>query len=191
MVLERPTLVLNKHWTPIDVTSVLRALCKLVDGHARAVRLEDYSTHDFASWTRVACAPDSPRVRTATCDLLAPEVIVLTFYDRVPERKPAFSRYNVLRRDGYTCQYCGAHLPAHKLTVDHVLPRAQGGCSVWANCVAACVPCNRRKRDRTPETAGMALRSRPARPEQLPPRIVHHEPRWAPFVLGQRMQGVG
>ena len=40
--------------------------------------------------------------------------------------------------------------------------------SSWTNCVAACVGCNARKANRTPEQAGMHLRKRPARPEWKP-----------------------
>jgi 5-methylcytosine-specific restriction endonuclease McrA len=39
-----------------------------------------------------------------------------------------------------------------------VLPRSRGGATTWENCVAACLPCNQRKGDRTPKEAGMRLR---------------------------------
>lgn len=55
-------------------------------------------------------------------------------------------RAAVMRRDNYTCWYCGA--PADE--VDHVEPWVQGGLTVMANLVAACQPCNRAKGDRTP-----------------------------------------
>ena len=55
--------------------------------------------------------------------------------------------------------------PAARSTVDHVLPRSRGGASSWLNTVAACLDCNHRKRDRTPQEAGMRLRSsRTSRP---------------------------
>lgn len=65
----------------------------------------------------------------------------------------AVSRRGVLRRDNYTCGYCGRSAT----TIDHVLPRAQGGTTTWLNCVAACRECNFYKRDRTPEQANMTL----------------------------------
>lgn len=73
---------------------------------------------------------------------------------------PAWSRNGVLRRDDRTCQYCGACAD----TVDHVVPRSQGGRNTWKNTVAACDPCNQRKRDRTPVQAGMVLLRAPAAP---------------------------
>ena len=76
---------------------------------------------------------------------------------------PAWSRAGVLNRDGRRCGYC----PASATTVDHVVPHARGGRNTWLNTVAACDPCNQRKRDRTPAEAGMRLRAAP------------HAPTWA------------
>ena len=73
---------------------------------------------------------------------------------------PAWSRQGVLNRDGRRCGYC----PAAATTVDHVLPRSQGGRNSWKNTIAACDPCNQRKRDRTPAAAGMRLRVTPYAP---------------------------
>ena len=54
------------------------------------------------------------------------------------------------------------------MTIDHVTPRAQGGLSTWENCVLACVACNARKANRTPEQARMKLRKVPHRPAWKP-----------------------
>ena len=86
--------------------------------------------------------------------LRVPEVIVLAEYDRLPTAAVTFSRRNIFKRDHWTCQYCGAQPGSEELTIDHVLPRSQGGISTWENCVLACVACNKRKADRTPEQAG-------------------------------------
>lgn len=51
-------------------------------------------------------------------------------------------RYEVLRRDNHTCQYCGGESPDVKLTVDHVIPVALGGGDEPSNLVAACKDCN-------------------------------------------------
>ena len=55
----------------------------------------------------------------------------------------AFNRKNILRRDNYTCQYCGA--VDNALTVDHIHPKSRGGESSWVNVVIACKPCNLKK----------------------------------------------
>lgn len=73
---------------------------------------------------------------------------------------PTWSRRGVLHRDGQRCAYC----PAAATTVDHVLPRSQGGRNTWLNTVAACYTCNQRKADRTPDQARMTLRYQPTAP---------------------------
>jgi 5-methylcytosine-specific restriction endonuclease McrA len=75
-------------------------------------------------------------------------------------RGPAWSRAGVYLRDGRRCGYCGGGAT----TIDHVLPRSRGGGNSWLNTVAACVPCNQRKGDRTPAEARMPLRTRPTVP---------------------------
>ena len=54
------------------------------------------------------------------------------------------------------------------MTIDHVVPRSLGGTSTWENCVLACVTCNKRKADRTPQQAGMRHRKAPIRPTWKP-----------------------
>ena len=53
-----------------------------------------------------------------------------------------FSRQNLYLRDLFTCQYCNETLDSRELTIDHVLPRSQGGITSWENCVTACKDCN-------------------------------------------------
>jgi len=107
-------------------------------------------------------------IRSVSLAIEMPAVVRLTRSIRHRAPKVRFSRMNVLTRDGFRCQYCGQKLPARELTFDHVVPRSQGGRTSWTNIVTACRPCNHDKRDRTPEQAGMTLRTKPARPEALP-----------------------
>jgi len=79
-----------------------------------------------------------------------------------------FSRANVFARDAFSCQYCGSRKPRNELSFDHVVPRVVGGRTTWENIVTACRPCNHKKRNRTPEQAGMKLLRKPARPHSLP-----------------------
>ncbi|MBK7804149.1 MAG: HNH endonuclease [Chloracidobacterium sp.] len=66
-------------------------------------------------------------------------------------------RARIYIRDRYRCQYCGESKHAKELTLDHIFPRAQGGESTPQNLVTACVKCNQRKGNRTPEQARMPL----------------------------------
>ena len=167
-VLERPTLVLNRNWQPIHVTTVVRALVMLWNDTARVVEPAEFRLYTWEEWAGLEPPPGGPCIRSARARLRVPEVVCLADYDRLPATAVTFSRRNVAKRDHHTCQYCGAQPGWAAITVDHVVPRSQGGTSTWTNCVAACVACNARKADRTPEQAGMRLRRAPARPEWKP-----------------------
>lgn len=82
-------------------------------------------------------------------------------------RKVKFSRENVYTRDKGKCQYCTIPVSREEFTLDHVLPRAQGGMTSWENVVVCCVDCNRQKADKTPEQARMRLKAEPIRPKNL------------------------
>lgn len=61
-------------------------------------------------------------------------------------------KYLVLAlRDGPWCAYCPKVLALHEVTFDHVLPRSRGGSNRPENAALACLSCNCRKGDRTPE----------------------------------------
>ncbi len=167
-VLERPTLVLNRNWQPVNVATVARSLTMLWNESAHVVDPDDFRLYTWADWARLEPRDGEPFLRTVTMRMRVPEVLTLTRYDRPRESAVTFSRRNLFKRDHTTCQYCGTRPGGPELTIDHVLPRAQGGVSTWENCVLACVACNTRKANRTPEQAKMHLRKRPVRPSWKP-----------------------
>lgn len=185
MILTESALVLNRNWIPVDITSVMNALCKVYEGSARVVCPEDYSVYDFESWSKLAAPPGRAVVRTATLSIPVPEVIVLARYGEIPVRQMAFSRHNLYKRDRYTCQYCGCKPGGEELTIDHVQPRSRGGISSWTNCVVACVRCNFKKANKTPVEAKLVLRCKPVKPDWNPRLIVARVPykaSWERFV---------
>lgn len=151
------TLVLDPGFTPIKVISWRRALCLMFLEKAEVL----------ASYER--------EVRSVTRSFAAPSVVRLLGAVRPGPQVVRFSRKNVYLRDGFRCQYCGVVYGDHELTLDHVVPRVFGGKTSWTNVVTACGACNRRKGGRTPEQAGLPLRTKPARP------------RWTPMTLAQRL----
>jgi 5-methylcytosine-specific restriction endonuclease McrA len=166
-ILERPALVLNKSWTPIQVTSVREAISLVAKGSALIIEPETYETHDLRTWNDVSRAKarfEGETIRSTRLSIVPPEVILLKTYQGIGERSVVFSRKNIFKRDRYTCQYCGAQPGPDSLTIEHIVPRSKGGVSSWENCVLACVNCNKRKADRTPEQAGMKLRTVPRKP---------------------------
>lgn len=58
------------------------------------------------------------------------------------------TRFEVFKRDGFTCQYCGKTPPGVILECDHVNPRANGGLDAIDNLLTACLDCNHGKSDR-------------------------------------------
>src|SRR5690606_26635672 len=66
------------------------------------------------------------------------------------ERKPLSKkiRFEVFKRDSFTCQYCGAKAPECILEVDHINPVSNGGKNEILNLITSCFNCNRGKRDK-------------------------------------------
>src|SRR4029077_12506891 len=163
-VLEHSTLVLNRNWQPVNGASVERALGLLWKEAPRVIDVANYQTFSWSDWSKLCPSEGDAFVQSVRIRLRVPEVITLVDYDRQPSMAVTFSRRNIFKRDRFVCQYCGNQPGSDELTIDHIVPRAQGGVSIWTNCVRACVACNKRKADRTPRQAGMTLRREAIRP---------------------------
>ncbi|MCA8951397.1 MAG: HNH endonuclease [Planctomycetes bacterium] len=188
-LLERATLVLNRSWQPIHVTTVRRALCLVFREVARVVSPATLTTYAFEEWMLEPVPPGQLAIRSPSIDIGAPEVILLARYDRVPCHEAPFTRRNLFLRDDFTCQYCGRRCASDHLSVDHVTPRSRGGRTTWENCVLACVGCNSRKADRTLKEAGFRLLRQPTRPRWSPYLNLRPQQRldsWAKFAPEKR-----
>ncbi len=183
-VLQRPTLVLNRNWQPIQVATVARSVVMVWNDTARVVDTESFQLYSWADWAELEPDEGEPYIQAVNGRFRVPEVVTLTRYDSVPAAAVSFSRRNIFKRDHYTCQYCGAQPGPEELTIDHVLPRSQGGQSSWTNCVLACLHCNSRKADRTPDQARMRLRKTPVRPSWRPLYAAHKVriDSWSKFI---------
>ena len=80
-----------------------------------------------------------------------PSVIRMLYYIRRPMQKVALTKKNILIRDDNTCQYCGVKRRAVHDRRSHDAA-SKGGPSTWENLVCACMRCNNRKNNRSPET---------------------------------------
>ena len=160
------TLILNSDWTVDEVVSWRRAILMVLAD--KVISLEAYPGR---------------KVRSPSIELPLPAVLVRKRFVR--RRRVRLSRRNILARDAYTCQYCGAKprrrsgLPRFEdLTIDHVVPRAQSTegrvllpwsgerapVTCWRNVLTACRSCNCRKGGRTPDQAGLVMRRIPSPP---------------------------
>lgn len=147
-------LVLNQSMEPLNVTSLRRAVRLVYAGKAAVV-------HDRGR-----------NIGSATFQMRLPSVIRMLYYVVMKPRPIALTKKNVLLRDDYLCQYCGHKTERATATVDHVVPSSRGGKSTFENLVCCCSPCNARKKDRSPEEAGMRLRRAPRRPMVIPWLVV-------------------
>lgn len=174
MSLNQHVLVLNRCWQAVNVCTVQRAFALLYTGHAQVVNQDEngFNTYSFKEWCDVPADLDeaASSVQTVSVRIRIPRIILLMFFDRVPNKDVKFTRQNVFERDKNTCQYCGRKFERKDLNIDHVVPRQHGGLTTWTNIVCSCIPCNSRKANRTPEQAGMHLIRRPKKP------------RWRPFL---------
>jgi len=186
--LDRTVLVLNRRWDPIQTTSVKDAIGLVAKGSAFVIDPATFDRHDLVSWGEVSKAMKAvgeSLIRSQHLASVPPEVVVLTAYEGRGERSVVFSRKNIFKRDRYTCQYCGKQPGPEELTIDHVMPRSRGGTSTWENCLLACVECNKRKADKTPEEAKMPPRKAPKKPSWKTLSQVHPKARresWEQFL---------
>lgn len=163
-----PVLVLNANFEPIHVCTTRRALGLMLAGKASLV------------------LNGRGEVKAVSRSLPRPSIIRLEHMVHRPRPTVHLTKREILRRDEYTCQYCGQHVSY--LTIDHIIPRRLGGHYGWDNLVAACPSCNHRKGGRTAEQAQMKLLRQPKEP---PASAVYffarHLPEnqdWQPFIEG-------
>jgi len=185
-LLSAHTLVLNRHWLAVGFTQARRAISLVYEEAAKVIAPETYTLHDFNSWADLSRhAPTQECVRSVRIVFRVPEIIILTSYSGMPRASVAFSRRNLCIRDRYACQFCGVRLTSQELTIDHLVPRSRGGHATWENCVIACVPCNERKGNRTPEEAHMKPLRPPKRPRWAPSfgiPLKHRRESWEKFI---------
>jgi 5-methylcytosine-specific restriction endonuclease McrA len=146
------TLVLNATYEPLRIVSWQKAITLLFQGKVEVIAVYDRE------------------IRGVAVRVKLPSVLRLLRHVRMkrPFADVPFSRANVYARDDHRCQYCGHRFAPAQLTFDHVIPVARAGHKGWDNIVTCCIPCNRKKGDRTPEEAGFQLIRKPRRPEALP-----------------------
>ncbi len=167
-LLQEPVLILNVTFEPMHVCSTKRALTLVFSGKAEII-INGRGT-----------------IHSATSEFEIPSVIKLSHMVRRPRPRIALSKREILRRDDYTCQYCGRKM--RTLTLDHVVPRRQGGAHTWENLVAACSPCNRRKGGKLAAEVDMALSRPPFEPNPSAAyrlgTLLEERQEWAQFIEG-------
>jgi 5-methylcytosine-specific restriction endonuclease McrA len=166
----REVLVLNKGWVAVGIVTLERAITMLFSSYkdgtpkAKIIDPHDFQQFSWEDWSEFKLKEGETGIRTASQDFRIPEIIVLSKYEKMPRQRANFNRKTLFNRDQHQCQYCGSRPGNEELSLDHVLPKSRGGKTTWNNIVCACVTCNAKKADRTPEEAKMKLRSVPQKP---------------------------
>src|SRR3990167_918366 len=163
--LESNVLVLNRFYAAIHIVNAKRAFTLLFKESAEVVSVDNgqYNSYNFSSWLDVSAykaeyekhdIDEHEWVKTFSIEIRIPKIIRLLVYDKLPRSNVKFNRRNIFARDGNRCQYCGKKFLTSELSLDHIVPRYQGGGSTWTNIVCACTNCNKRKGGLNPEEAG-------------------------------------
>jgi len=164
-------LLLNADFTPLSIIHWKKAVVwhmKYEDNPRYGIDIIDFFKNDHINGVNNKKYPIPAVARTKR-------------FFRQTNQTLIFSRKNIFLRDNYTCQYCGNQYEAGYLTYDHVIPKSvwshsQASPTCWTNIVTACVPCNRKKGNKTPKQANMPLINIPIKPTKsqkyLP--ISHH-----------------
>ena len=140
-------LLLNADWSPLHFITDTRAITLLYKHKAEQV----------SEWDET--------IRSPVVSMKLPATIRLVKYVVKKRCASRFKRRVLFNRDNWTCQYCGEKLNWSSITVDHVQPKSFGGKTSWANCVAACSRCNKKKANLSPEDAGLKLSKKPTSPK--------------------------
>jgi 5-methylcytosine-specific restriction endonuclease McrA len=150
-------LVLDQGCQMLNVVNWQKAMTLVMSGRAEIVEESNHKIH------------------TVKATFTVPSIIMLIGKMVGLKQQAKFNRTNVFKRDEFTCQYCGNIFHKQELTLDHVIPRSQGGETSWTNVVAACKPCNLKKAARTPKQAGLHLLKKPKQPHRLPFTVYESE----------------
>ncbi|MGK7914502.1 MAG: HNH endonuclease [Prochloraceae cyanobacterium] len=158
-IFSRSVVVLSQNYLPINRINIRRAIVLLLTGKAEPLYFLVGTTWEFRSPSTIVQVPAQIRLKINSTERVW--------------KVPPVNRREVLRRDKHQCQYCGSK---KRLTIDHVIPLSKSGKHSWENVVIACEACNSRKGDRTPQQAGMSLKTKPKAP--IHPAIAFAEQFW-------------
>ena len=134
-------LVLNRFYQAIRVINVRRAFSLLCRELAEVVHIETdaagqsrWQNFNFDGWREISAAQganlspmDYDWIHTVRFQIAVPRIIRLLGYDKLPRQDVKFNRRNIYARDSNRCQYCGKRMPTTELSLDHVVPKSQGG----------------------------------------------------------------
>jgi 5-methylcytosine-specific restriction endonuclease McrA len=157
-------LVLNASFEPLAIVSMHRAAVLVWDNKAEILE-------------------QNGELGSTSGPVAAPTVVRLYRYIKIPYRKGLRrpTLVGLIARDGRWCAYCRVS-PA--TTIDHIVPKVQGGLHTWENTCGSCEPCNNTKGWNTPAEAGMTLHIKPREPSKENWLVVFNrrDPSWETYL---------
>lgn len=135
--LNQRILILNADYTAIAITDVKKAYTLIFQEKV-----------DVLEWK------DGMYIHSVNAKHPVPSIIRLKKWININKIEIPLNRRNLEIRDGFTCVYCGSK---EDLTIDHIMPKSRGGKDTWDNLTTACLPCNTKKDNKTPQEAGMKV----------------------------------
>jgi|TARA_B110000240_G_scaffold192515_1_gene236806 5-methylcytosine-specific restriction endonuclease McrA len=145
----KKTLVLDSSYIPRSIVSSTRAFVIVYKGSAEVVE-----NH-----------PECFKLVNEELKINKPSIIRIPRYIKTGIHKIPLNKQNILKRDNYSCVYCGDNY-RRDLTIDHVIPQSKGGKNTWDNLVTACFKCNNKKGSLDLEEFGVDIK-KPIRPHYL------------------------
>jgi len=167
MALHGHVLVLNQNYEPMTICSVRKAVILIFLGKAEMIEVME-----------------GKAIQSITSSFPFPSIVRLSSFVHKRRKGIMLSRKNILKRDNYQCQYCGSRSAG--MTVDHIVPKMRGGRDAWDNLVAACIRCNNKKGNMTPDEASMPLLTVPRKPHPLSfiqSHVHTTDVRWKPYLF--------
>ena len=146
------TLILDQSFMPITIVHWTKAFCLVLREKAEVI-------HYYKDKV----------VRSVSQKFEVPQIIkinksITKFLGRTP-----LTSDNIFKRDNYKCAYCGNRFKREDLTIDHIIPKCQGGdVKSWENMTSSCGACNGKKGGRTPDQANMKLLHKAEPPKWCP-----------------------
>lgn len=84
-------------------------------------------------------------------------------------------RFEIFKRDGFTCQYCGSHPPKIILHVDHIHPVSKGGLNDMDNLITSCAPCNLGKSAKELNDVPISLKEKADSTKEMEAKIIGYQ----------------
>jgi hypothetical protein len=169
--LQLPVLGLNAIWQVVDVYTGEKALGMIYGGTAVAINIDNGNLipTKWDEWKYLPIGEGDDSIGTTQGRIRLPRVIIAVNYKQLKPRRMRLNIRSLARAFGYKCGYTGKHVPIKESSMDHMVPKQQGGKYEWENAVYTSKKLNNIKGARTPEEAGLKVKIKPRKiPVLLP-----------------------